>query len=384
MRWASGIVSCVILLATALPAASLSPGHLVLGYYVPYDPTSWTSLEEHADQLDIVAAQWASVDACGGISSQDDQTLKQFAHAHGLRVEPSLFTSSGWLDHQVLTDDGARANALRNIVSYTVDEGYDGLDLDFEGAYADDRDAFSAFVGDLAAALHQQGKLLTLAVPAKERDTTTGWAGAFEYATLGAQADLLTVMAYEYRGPFSAPGSVAPFDWVSRVTAFAASQIPSDKLLLGLAFYGYDWNTTSGRSFSVGYPRAAQIASYFQVSPGFDDVQQSLTFSYTADPDDHEPAPVRSAALSHVITAHIASPCDVPPPAQPKPTAEPGLVPDTPQTHEVWVEDAGSVAARVGLAYNYAARGVGVWRLGLEDPQVWSVFAQWRATASRP
>ena len=59
---------------------------LVLGYYVPYDSTSWTSLEAHADQLDIVSAQWATIDACGGISSRDDQTLKQFAHAHGLRL----------------------------------------------------------------------------------------------------------------------------------------------------------------------------------------------------------------------------------------------------------------------------------------------------------
>jgi spore germination protein YaaH len=189
-------------------------------------------------------------------------------------------------------------------------------------------------------------------------------------------------MAYEYRGPFSGPGSVAPFDWVRRVTAFAASQIPANKLLLGLAFYGYDWNTTSGGSFSVGYPRATQIASYYHVAPGFDGVQQSLTFSYTADPGDREPAPVRSPPPSHVITSRTAAPCDVVPPAQPRPTPAPTPAPDTPQTHEVWIEDAGSVAARVSLAFNYGARGVGTWRLGLEDPEVWSVFAQWRATAS--
>jgi spore germination protein YaaH len=264
-------------------AGAQSPHALVLGYYVPYDATSWASLEAHADQLDVIAAQWASIDACGGITARDDQTLKQFAHAHGIQVVPSLFTLSAELNHQLLADDATRANAIQNIVSYTVDEGYDGFDLDLEGIDPADRAAYSSFVTDLAAALHDHRKLLTLAVPAKERDTISGWAGAFDYAALGAQADLVTVMAYEYNGPFSGPGSVAPFDWVARVTAFASRQIPIGRLLLGLAFYGYDWNTTSGGAVSLGYPRATALASFFQAEPEFDGAQQSLTFGYTAE-----------------------------------------------------------------------------------------------------
>jgi len=128
------------------------------------------------------------------------------------------------------------ANALDQIVSYTVAEDYDGFDLDLEGVDPADRDALTAFVASAGDALHANGKLLTLAIPPKERDVTVGWAGAYDYAALGAQADLVTIMAYEYRGPFSGPGSVAPFDWVQRVTRFATSQIPPDKVLLGLAF----------------------------------------------------------------------------------------------------------------------------------------------------
>src|SRR5205814_7245047 len=109
-----------------------------------------------------------------------------------------------------------------------------------------DRAALSTFVQQLSTALHEQGKLLTLAIPAKDRDVTVGWAGAYDYAALGAAADLVTIMAYEYSGPFSGPGSVAPYDWVDRVLAFAGSQIPAQKLVLGVAWYGYDWNTTSG------------------------------------------------------------------------------------------------------------------------------------------
>src|SRR5205814_5063344 len=106
-----------------------------------------------------------------------------------------------------------------------------------------DRAALSTFVQQLSTALHEQGKLLTLAIPAKDRDVTVGWAGAYDYAALGAAADLVTIMAYEYSGPFSGPGSVAPYEWVQRVLAFATGQIQPENVLLGVAFYGYDWNT---------------------------------------------------------------------------------------------------------------------------------------------
>ena len=41
--------------------------HLVLGYYVPYDVTSWASLRAHVDQLDYVGAQWVTLDVCGNL-----------------------------------------------------------------------------------------------------------------------------------------------------------------------------------------------------------------------------------------------------------------------------------------------------------------------------
>src|SRR5207249_3808074 len=253
-----------------------------LGYYVAYDATSWASLAEHVDQLDIVAAQWVTIDACGNLASHDDQTLKQLARQHNVKVLPSLLTLSGWLNHQLLADDETAAHAVEQIVGYTLAEGYDGVDLDLEGVDAADRPLLTRFVSWLGSALHDNAKLLTLAIPAKERDVTVGWAGAYDYAALGVEADLVTVMAYEYRGPFSGPGSVAPYDWVARVAAFSTSQIPPEKVLLGLSFYGYDWNTTSGGTRSLGYPQALAFSNHYAAPFAFDLRQQSATFSYEA------------------------------------------------------------------------------------------------------
>jgi spore germination protein len=367
-----------LMLALGGPSADPAGDRLILGYYVPYDPTSWASLEAHADQLDIVATQWVTVDACGSLGSRDDQTLKQLAQARGIGVLPSLLTLSGWLNHRLLTEEEVTQHTIDQIVAFTLAEDYAGFDLDLEAVDAADRDAFTSFVARTASALHEQGKLLTLAIPAKDRDVTVGWAGAYDYAALGAEADLVTIMAYEYSGPFSGPGSVAPFGWVERVLGFATRQIPPDKLLLGLAFYGYDWNLTSGGARSLGYPEALGLAEHYAVDVGFDAAAQSATFRYAGlagDRTDFRPPPAR---LAHDVTTREPPACEVAVPQSPAPTQPPTPPANAPQVHEVWFENGASAAARLGLASRYGVRGVASWRMGLEDERVWPAFQAWR------
>ena len=134
-----------------LTAQSAEPGAgraqpRVLAYYVPYDPTSWASLEANASAFDTIGAQWVSIDACGNISSRDDQTLRRFADGRGLQVFPSLLTGASSPNHQILTDPDTSQHAIDEIVRYVVEEGYAGFDLDFEGIDPGDRDAYTAFV----------------------------------------------------------------------------------------------------------------------------------------------------------------------------------------------------------------------------------------------
>ena len=179
------VVLLLVLMTITAPVAAVqgggaapagAPDRRVLGYFVTYAPTSWASLEAQAHLIDLVAVRWVTIDACGRLTSSDDQTLKQFARSREIKVLPSLGTFSGWLNHRLLTDDETSARALAEIVDYVVGEGHDGLDLDLEGVRPEDRAAYTAFVARLGAALRERGKLLTLAVPAKTADATTGWA----------------------------------------------------------------------------------------------------------------------------------------------------------------------------------------------------------------
>jgi spore germination protein YaaH len=365
-------------------AAAPRSKEIVFAYYVPYDATSWISLQANADHIDYVAPQWVYIDACGNVGSRDDRTLIAFARSKGIRILPSLLTSDGNLNHRLLTDEASVSRAVQQIVSYVVEEGYDGLDLDLEGVNATDRQAYTDFVKKLSPALRSKGKMLTAAIPAKTFDATTGWAGAYEYAAIAPYFDLIVIMTYEYSSPTGKPGSTAPYDWVEKVISYVTSQIPPEKVLVGIAFYGYDWNVTSeGRARALRYSQGQALAEHFGATIGLDPTTKSATFSYVMNRGQSTPPDEAVPALNHQITTRSQPPCPYTPPTPtprrtpPPPTATPAPV----QQHVVWLEDARSVAARLAIVGKYGAAGIGTWRLGQEDPATWPAFANWRKPA---
>jgi spore germination protein YaaH len=218
-----------------------------------------------------------------------------------------------------------------------------------------------------------------MAVPPKERETSSLPAGAYDYAALGRHADIITLMTYDYAGTRSGAGAVAPHGPVERAVAYAASRIPPEKINLGLAFYGYDWDlSASGKVRALGHEQAADLADQHGVAIGFDPRTRSATFSYRAAADQAWRRLPDTPVAYHNVTTRSAPPCDgafptrPTSPATPRPPAPTGM-----HEHVVWYEDARSAAARLEIAERYGT-GVAAWRLGLEDPGVWPALRRWR------
>ncbi|MFH1140718.1 MAG: glycosyl hydrolase family 18 protein, partial [Chloroflexota bacterium] len=167
------------------------------------------------------------------------------------------------------------------------------------------------------------------ALAAKVAERLTGWAGAYDYKALGEQNDFLILMAYGYVSASNAtPGSTAPIGWVENSLAYAVSEIPASKVLLGVAWYGYDWNRTTGP------PAVAR--RYSQVSEAAQ--RNGATIQYTED---------GSPFVKY---------------------SENG------QSHEVWFENRRSVEAKLSLVGKYGVAGAAGWRMGHEDPGVWQAM----------
>ncbi|MBI2939612.1 MAG: hypothetical protein HYY04_04170 [Chloroflexi bacterium] len=302
------------------------------GYWVSYDPASRESLRQNAARLDIVAPGFFAMRGDGTVVGDDDAEVSRLARSGGARLVP-LVRNRDQYDafSPVLNDPDRRRSAVGNLVGLVQRHGYDGLHLDLEAINHADRPGLTALVGELAERLRPRGKLVTIALPARDREQTTGWAGAYDYAALGRISDYVVIMTYAYRTPSSTvPGSISPLPRVESAARYAASQIPPAKVLLGIGLWGYDWRVTAPTSVqSRRYLETQGLGRLHQGTYGYSEVDQS-------------------AWLRYRIGA---------------------------EQHEVWFEDRRSVAAKQGVARQLGLGGTALWRLGHEDPAIWDLLA---------
>ncbi len=300
------------------------------GYYVGYDKaTSLPSLEAHVRDLNYVSPWYNfQIQKDGSLTGADDPYVTGLARSAGARVVPLVQNSAKYDDfHKLLGDRTQRSAMVSKVVRLVLDNKYHGVNIDFESVNAADRPYLTAFMAELYPQLRSQGKLVTMAVPAKSYDATTGWAGAYDYAALKPYSDLFVIMAYDYHWAGGTPGPVSPIESVRKAATYALEQFGASKLIVGMALYGYDWNTTTGaKAVSTKFSDIGKLRTTYNAVLSYDTVSQSAKAVYTRDG----------------------------------------------QRHEVWYENGRSLDAKLDAMRQLGVTGVAVWRLGQEDPRVWS------------
>ena len=217
------------------------------------------------------------------------------------------------------------AAQVASIVALAERGHYAGIDLDYENLHAADRQAFTTFVTRLARALHDRGKVLSVAVFAKTTNAGTDPRNlAQDYAAIGRAADQVRLMAYDYHWDTSPPGPVAPIGWVRAVLRYARTQIPASKIILGVPLYGYDWAGHHGTGIS--WLQALRLTRQYHVTVRYDQASQAPWFRYR-DSSGRE--------------------------------------------HTVWFENAASSRAKFEAAQGAQIGGVYLWMYGYEDMATW-------------
>ena len=264
----------------------------------------------------------------GGVKSK---AALDTARELGLRVVPSI-VNRGFSRDAVLAAIGtpdARHAHIEAIVDLVRNNGYDGIDIDYESLNAEDREIFTQFIEELAAALHAESKLLSIAVHAKTDDAGT-WNGpaAQDWPRLGAAVDAFKIMTYDYHYGTSEAGPIAPVAWIDEVLTYAATVVPPAKTYAGIHFYGYEWVGASGTG--IEWREAVKTARQQDVTPQRDESGEAW-FTY----DDGR------------FTVYYAD------------------------AENLRVKLAAIEAAHPDIA------GIAIWRLGGEDPENWDAIRAW-------
>ncbi len=368
LLWGLSLAATISLLAlghqpvTARPFQSPPPSPLHRLQVAAWMPTSWdgeralVSFRAHAMRMDTISPYWYGLRADGTLNpltgARDPAFLAQAHHA-GVRVIPTISNQyNGQRVHTLLTDPTLAQAHQQAIVDEVLREGYDGIDLDYENLLAEDRDRYSAWIADLAGALHAHQRQLTVTVQPKTFDAA-GWngPGAQDYQALGQAADALRIMTYGWcwsTGCIGSPppGPIAPIHWMEWVIDYAKTQVPASRLVLGIHLYGYDWPAASQQAFA--FPQAHQ--------PLAEDLRGNALVWEAAN----------QLRLEHQAPLQWWETDDRGLVREPWFEYEPG--------HTVVFANARSVRTRVELAQRSGLRGIIFWRLGGEDPALWQAL----------
>ena len=229
---------------------------------------------------------------------------------------------NNYLIHSVVQSKEATAELISELMNMVIGKGYAGVDIDFEYILAEDRDAFTEFVRQIAEAMRSIGRQTSVALAPKQSADQKGllYEGK-DYGGLGEAADYVLLMTYEWGYTYGPPMAVAPIFQVRKVLDYAVTEIPRDKIRLGIPNYGYDWPLPFEKGVTkaktIGNVEAVQIAAAHGAEILFDERAQSPYFYY-------EEAGIR---------------------------------------HEVWFEDVRSMQAKFDLIKEYDLNGAGYWQI---------------------
>lgn len=264
------------------------------------------------------------------ITGGDDPLVTRWAQARSVVLMPRVNCQGTTKVHRVLTDATIRARWLDQLETLAVDEGYDGISLDFEAGPASDRAAYSSFVAELAARLHAHGKLLTLAASAKNRDSLTHpRSGIFDYPRISQDADWVVVMVWGLHWSTSTPGAQDELPWARSVADYVATVPLHHKFIYGTNLYAMDWPAGGGPA------HRAETEQYGELVPRLPSLGAVTLLDTSVD----------GMHATYTDAGGIG--------------------------HDVWFPDAGTTGRRLQMAADRGFGGVGFWRLGMEDQRVW-------------
>ncbi len=163
-------------------------------------------------------------------------------------------------------------------------KSFDGVQIDFELVSNQDEQHYLSFLKELKKRL--PNKILSVAIPAR---TKTLEKDAYHYEKINQIVDRIIVMAYDEHWATSKPGPVASIQWCKNVMNYALSVLPTEKLVMGLPFYGRGWNTddTAG---AYRYPSIERLQNSHQITqivrendiPSFE-IKKEVTYKFYYD-----------------------------------------------------------------------------------------------------
>jgi cellulose synthase/poly-beta-1,6-N-acetylglucosamine synthase-like glycosyltransferase/spore germination protein YaaH/peptidoglycan/xylan/chitin deacetylase (PgdA/CDA1 family) len=303
-------------------------------FYVSWDSTSLASLQQHHHDIDLLIPEALhAVSSDGRLDRVQDDKVYAWLQSAGIElpIMPLLNNYDGrvWRTPemaQMLANPASRKRLVAALVEYVTANHNPGMVLDFESVPDESQANFRHFIHELSAALHPLNLKLMVTLPPENN--------SYDYAYIAAQCDAIILMNYDESWSSSPPGPIAGQEWYLRNLRQTLRKVPAEKLVMAIANYAYDWPERSRKlphpvAQSISFQEAIITAVESDASVEFDSDSFNPHFSY-ADENNVD--------------------------------------------HQVWLLDGVTAYNELRSAERAGVRGTAIWRLGTEDPSLWSIW----------
>lgn len=304
-------------------------------YYSPYDPCPTRT--DKIQGVNAVSPSFFELMSNGDIKTNIGDSGKKYvtwAKNNGYKVWPTLsntFLNNKDAVSKMMSTFETREYLIENIVNSLIDADVDGINIDLENMYKEDKDKYSRFIIELAPRIRDLG--MTLCVDVTEPDGSDTWSLCYDRHTLAETADYLVFIGYDQHNNSSKEaGTVAGYDWEEKnIKKFLGPQegISSDKLILAMPFYTRLWRESNGKITSkVVNMKDVEIPSNVKVT--WDDTTKQNYYEYE----------------------------------------------ENGTTYKMWIEDETSISNKLNLVNQYNLAGAGFWEKDREKDGVWSIIKE--------
>jgi cellulose synthase/poly-beta-1,6-N-acetylglucosamine synthase-like glycosyltransferase/peptidoglycan/xylan/chitin deacetylase (PgdA/CDA1 family)/spore germination protein YaaH len=298
------------------------------GFYRAWEPQAYNSLLQYLPRLDMVVTEGFSF-------SQHADTLKVVLDTGLINLNKKykkqvLVTLSNYdnikggydvdeVEH-IFGNKKLRTAFIGSMVQKLQHYNFQGINIDLDDVKDRNSKNYIAFQKELYATMHAKGLLVTQNVVPEDE--------AYDIVRLQHVNDFMFIMAIDQHYDGSNAGDISHQHWVEEILDEVCSKVSSEKIILTFAGGGYDWPENSIGSLA-GYQQAISTAYQKNAKIKYDPASANLHFNYLG-----------NDGLNHIV----------------------------------YFTDAATNFNIIRMADDWATGGVALWRLGTEDPRLWTFF----------
>ncbi len=321
---------------TSQPNSIDNQNQKIIGFFVNWDDNSLASLKKNISEIDQLIPEWLHLKNNLGDITINNANRENEAMAFIRKNKPNLKltplinnfnpVSKAWditAVAELLQNQQSQENLINNLLIYVNRNRFSGISIDFEIIPDERKENFNNFIKELYQKFHPFGLEVSLNIPLED--------SFFDAAKLSPYVDYFILMAYDEHSPGSVTaGPIASQGWVIQGLSQRFKEISSNKIVVALGNYGYDWIENSRNGESLTFEEVMRRASRYKAAVSMDSASLNPTFTYTD---------------------------------------------ESSINHRVWFLDASTAFNQIS-AINQKGKpfGFALWRLGSEDPSVWKIL----------